>query len=51
MAVTVKDLIKQLQQQVDVNGNTELIHEDNECNLYTLSKVWYDEAEKCIRIG
>ena len=51
MAVKVSEVIKQLQQQVDLKGDTELIHEDNECNLYTLSKVWYDEAEKCIRIG
>ncbi len=50
MAVKVSEIIAQLQHQVDLNGNTELIHEDEGCHLYTLSKVKYDEIEKCIRI-
>ena len=51
MTVKVKDIIAKLQRQVDINGNTELIHEDEGCHLYTLSRVWYDEVEKCIRIS
>lgn len=51
MTIKVTEIIKQLQEQVSVNGNTELIHEDDGCHLYTLSRVWFDEAEKCIRIS
>ena len=50
MAVKVSEIIAQLQRQVDLHGDTELIHEDNGCNMYVLSNVRYDEIEKCIRI-
>ena len=50
MAVKVSEIIKQLQQQVDLHGDTELIHEDEGCHMYTLGNVRYDEIEECIRI-
>lgn len=51
MAAKVSEIIAQLQQQIDLHGDTELIHEDNGCQMYTLNDVRYDEMEKCIRIG
>ncbi len=51
MAAKVSEIIAQLQQQIDLHGDTELIHEDQGCHLYTLSRVGYDKIEKCIYIG
>ncbi len=46
----VSEIIADLQSMVDKHGDTELFHEDSECQGYVLSEVFYDENEECICI-
>ena len=44
------EIAKEIEKLVQKHGDGNIFHEDNECNGYDLSEVFYDEREESISI-